>query len=628
MAGNGDTLKSSRFSRRALLLGLGQTAVFGGLAARLYELQVRDAARYAPLAEQNRTDVQVVPAVRGRILDRLGRVLADNEQVYRVTVTPALARDLKTVLVRLSRVVPLTSEKREQIAVRARRQSRNLPIVVASELSFDDVAEISVLAPHLPGVRADIAWRRRYHDGVTMGHIVGYVGNADRMAREDADPALKVPGARAGHSGVELALETALRGEAGQIRTEVDARGRIGRALDHKAAAPGRDVRLTIDSALQKHVLARLTQERRGAVVALEAETGAVVAMASHPTFDPSPLGGGVSDQLWRRLSSLESRPMLNRAIAGLYPPGSTFKMVTALAALHNDIISPKDYVTCDGSFDLKAQTFRCWRRHGHGRVDLHRALKESCDVYFYELAHRVGIDAIADMARHLGLGRVFDTDIALQKAGVIPDPEWKRANVSAKFGGAWLPGETVLAGIGQGYVATTPLQLAVMAARLATGRAIEPYVTLPAAGEVREPAKPLRLQARRLDAVRRGMVAVVNEEGGTGGNAYLDGVVVAGKTGTSQISRRSSESAQSELAWELRDHALFVAYAPAERPRYAVAGVVEHGGGGGAAAAPLVRDTLQLILDHETRSAASSSAPLRPAVQQGTEPVPSRQEG
>lgn len=607
-----DDVKRRRFSRRVALIGLAQTAAFGGLAMRLYDLQVRDAHRYQPLADQNRTDVQVLPAVRGRILDRLGAVLADNEQVYRVTIVPALARDVKSVLARLSRLVPLPPEKREQILVRARRQSRNLPIVVASDLTFEEVAEVSVLSPHLPGVRAEIAWRRRYHDGVTMGHVCGYVGNADRMAVEDPDPALKLPGARVGRAGVELALENELRGTAGSARTEVDARGRMVRPLDRIEPEPGRDVRLTIDSALQQRVLARLAEVRRGAVVALEAATGNVIALASHPTFDPSPLASGVNEAFWKQMAAIESRPMLNRAVAGLYPPGSTFKMVTALAALHQDAVTPKDHLTCEGSYDLNGQTYRCWRRHGHGSVDLHRALRESCDVYFYEMAHRVGIDALADMARHLGLGRAFDTDIALQKAGVIPDPEWKRANVSARRAGAnWLGGETVLAGIGQGYVATTPLQLAVMAARIATGRAIEPWVTLPAPGAARVAAPALRLQPRWLEAVRRGMVAVVNEEGGTGANAQLaSDIIVAGKTGTSQVSRRSGESAQADLPWELRDHALFVAYAPAGAPRYAIAAVVEHGGGGGAAAAPLVRDTLQLILDDEARRREQAAEP------------------
>lgn len=605
MPADPDDLKQARFSRRALLLSLAQTAAFGGLAARLYQLQIRDGARYRPLADQNRTDVQIIPAVRGRILDRLGEVLADNEQVYRVTLVPALARDVKTVLARLGRLLPLSHDRREQILVRARRQSRTLPIIVASDLSFEEVAGISVLSPHLPGVRAEIAWRRRYHDGITMGHVVGYVGNADRLAQEDPDPALKLPGARVGRSGVELALEAELRGQGGASRTEVDAKGRMVRALDGTDPTPGRDVRLTIDSRLQARVLSRLAQERRGAVVALEAATGNLVAMASHPAFDPSPLTGSITDAFWRRLASLESRPMLNRGVAGLYPPGSTFKMVTALAALHHDVVTPKDRLTCEGAFELSGQTFRCWKHSGHGSVALHDALRESCDVYFYEMARRAGIDAISDMARHLGLGRAFDTDIALQKTGVIPDPEWKRANVRGKRGDVgWLPGETVLAGIGQGYVAVTPLQLSVMAARIATGRAVEPYVTLPAGAEaVRLPAPRLRLEPRWLDAVRRGMVAVVNEAGGTGARAQLDGrdIIVAGKTGTSQISRRT-ETAQSDLDWENRDHALFVAYAPASNPRYAVAAVVEHGGGGGAVAAPLARDVLELIFDHESQ--------------------------
>lgn len=608
MAADGDDPDRRRFSRRAMLLSLAQAAAFGGLATRLYQLQIRDYGHYLPLAEQNRTGVQIIPAMRGRILDRRGAVLADNEQVWRIALVPAQARDVDGVLARLSRILPLGIEKRQQIAARARRQSRNLPIVVASDLSFDEIAEVSVLLPHLPGVRPEVAWRRRYHDGITMGHVVGYVGNADRLAQEDPDPTLRLPGARVGRAGVELAKESQLRGEGGQARAEVDARGHVVRALDRSEARAGKDVRLTIVADLQQRVLSRLAQERRGAVVVLDVTSGEIVTMASCPTFDTSPLAGTVSDAFWRSLAGLDSRPMLNRAVAGLYPPGSTFKLVTALAALHHDAVTPQDRVQCGGTYELAGQTFRCWKHHGHGSVDLNEALKQSCDVYFYEMAHRTGIDALSDMARHLGLGRVYDTDIAAQKSGVIPDPEWKRARVSDRHGGVWLPGETVIAGIGQGYVATTPLQLAVMTARIATGRAIEPYVVLAETEAERagRAAPPLRLQPRWLEAVRQGMIAVVNDAGGTGANAQLPSgdVRVAGKTGTAQFARRTSEAAQGDLAWEARDHALFVAYAPAESPRYAVAAVVEHGGSGGAVAAPLARDVLQLIFEHDVAGA------------------------
>ncbi len=603
-----DRDQRGNFTRRGLLLGAGQLALFGGLGARFYQLQVIERARYAPLADQNRMDVQIIPAVRGRILDRGGLLLADNEEAFRVTLTPALCADIKGVLRRLSRILPISLERREQLLVRARRQSRNTPLVIASDITFEQLAEINVLTPQLSGVRTEIAWRRHYTEGETMGHIVGYVGSVDRSVLDaDDDAVLRVPGMKVGKAGVELALEPELRGKAGAERAEVDARGRIVRNLTRADPAPGRDVRLTIDARLQQKVLARLAKERQGAVVVLDVETGEVVVMGSVPTFDPSDLAAGLTSQTWRRLVTIASRPMLNRAVAGLYPPGSTFKMITALAALHAGVIQPKDRIACDGTFDLAGQSFRCWNRHGHGTSDLHRALRESCDVYFYEIARRVGIDAIADMARHLGLGRTFPNEIAQQKAGVIPDPDWKRQRI----GKGWLGGETVLAGIGQGYVTATPLQLAVMSARLATGRAVIPTLLRPEISAPPVEFESLQLEARWLDAVRGGMVAVVNEEGGTGQAARLedDRVRIAGKTGTSQVNRASSDKVQSEIEWEHRDHALFVSYLPVAKPRYAVAAVVEHGGGGGATAAPLVREVAEMLLAHEAEKQTGSRA-------------------
>lgn len=612
-----------RFTRRAAVLGLGQLALFGGLGTRLYQMQVIDGARYRPLSDQNRIDVQTIAAVRGRILDRAGFVLADNRESFAVSLVPGLAGDVRSVLERLARIVQLAPGARERILARARRQSRNLPILVAGDLSFAQVAEINVLAPQLPGVRAETVWLRRYADGETMGHLVGYVGSVDRQALEDPDPALRLPQMRVGKAGAELAAEHELRGVRGSNRIEVDAKGRMVRSLEQSDPVAGHDVTLTVDRHVQGRVLARLARERRGAVVALDVTTGEVVALASVPAFDPAELTGRLSHQSWHRLVAIANKPMLNRATAGLYPPGSTFKLVTALAALHAGVVSPKDYVHCDGSYELGGHSFRCWKRGGHGRVDLNRAITESCDVFFYETAQKTGIDSISDMARYLGLGQQLGSDFPLQKAGVIPDQDWKRGNL----GRSWMGGETLLAAIGQGFVTATPLQLATMTARIATGRAVVPSLIRSgsAAGSPRE-FEPLRLEPRWLDAVRRGMISVVNGDGGTGSNASLDrgDILVAGKTGTSQVNRASTDRNQAELEWEHRDHALFVAYAPASAPRYAVAVVVEHGGGGGATAAPVARDVLEILFEHDGRLPARPAPEAKTASPEVQPPQPS----
>lgn len=601
-------LVEARFTRRLLLLGLGQLACFGAVGARLYQLQVMEESRYVPLAEDNRLAVQLITPERGRIFDRFGQLLATNDEGFRATLIPGRAGNLRRTLRVFSRIVPMSAFEQERLAVRARQHGAANPLVLASALTFEQVAQLGILAPRLPGVQIEKAPQRRYHYGYAIGHVVGHVGSIERLALDDPQ-LLRQPGMRIGKTGVELGMEEELRGVAGTRQLEVDARGRIVRAVEETEPSGGRDVTLTIDTGLQTRLMTRLSRERRGAVIGMDATTGEILVMASVPSFDPGDLVRGGTSEPWERHLQDDDKPLLNRAISGLYPPGSTFKMVTALAALEAGIVTPKDRVRCDGSFHLAEQEFRCWKRSGHGTVDLERALKVSCDVYFYELASRLGIGPLSRMARRLGLGEIYDCGLPLQKSGVVPDPDWKRGELDR----GWLGGETVLAGIGQGFVTTTPLQLAVMTARIATGRRILPTVIRYDAGTRpltdADAFAPLDVSPAALEAVRRGMLASVNEDGGTGQRAALDGesVEMAGKTGTSQISRASGEKPQSELAWELRDHALFVGYAPADAPRYVVAAVVEHGGGGGAVAAPLAREVMELLLSEDPARKAAS---------------------
>ncbi len=603
-----DNLQRQRFTRRALLIGGAQAGAFGLVGSRLFRLQVIDGARYVPLAEENRLNVQIVAPVRGRILDRFGELLASNREGYRAVLVPSLAGNVKEVIQLFARLVPTSEEEQERFIQRAKRQSPNVPMVLAGDLTFEQIAEINLFAPQLPGVRTEIDSRRQYFYGRTVGHVVGYVGVVSRLALDD-DPVLRLPGMRTGKSGVELGMENVLRGEGGHIKHEVDSRGRIVRDIEQREPVRGSDIVLTIDTKIQARTLARLSREKSAAAVAMDVTTGEVVVMASVPQFDTSEFSDPSAGKALRRLQTAQLNPMVNRAIRGAYPPGSTFKMVVALAALEAGVIKPKERINCDGKFELANQVFRCWKRRGHDSSDLHKALRESCDVYFYELARRCGIDVIARMARRLGLGQIYDCGIALQKAGVIPDAEWKQR----RFGKGWLGGETILAGIGQGFVLTTPLQLAVMMARLATGNAVVPTLVRPAPGEQLPVPASLGIRPEGLEAIRRGLFAVVNEEGGTGQAARLDEgpARLSGKTGTSQVSRASSERANSELRWEERDHALFVAFAPAARPRYAVAAVIEHAGSGGAAAGPVVKELMaDLLAQDPTARPAFSGVP------------------
>lgn len=601
------------FTRRAAAVGLLQVAGLGVLTARLYQLQVLDQRQYGELADANRTTRQTLAPLRGRIYDRQGGLLADTEEFYQALLTPSLAGDVDRVLAILHRIKPFSDEDRAQLAQVIKTQSPNLPIVVARALSWKELSAININAPLLPGVHTEIGGRRTYKHGDTMGRIIGYVGSVARFALDD-DPVVRLPRARIGKSGIELGMDGRLRGTGGAVVREVDARGRIIRNLEQTDPKRGQDVAVTIDRELQRRLLARLSKYRRASGVVLDIATGDVVAMASWPMFDASRLAAPISTEQWRKVRKAQDDPLIDRSIQGLYPPGSTFKMVTALAALEAGVIGRFDQVSCGGTYVLGGSKFRCWNRGGHGPCNLHRALRESCDVYFYEVARRVGITRIAEMARRLGLGQAFATGIEPVRSGLIPDPVWKRG----RYGKAWFGGETLHAGIGQGYVLTTPLQLAVMTARIATGQSLTPTVVRPRApGNDAEPAA-LGVNPVHLAAVQRGMWAVVNQGGGTGKHARLDDtrLKIYGKTGTSQVASISSRVSKNNLRWGLRDHALFVGYVADQLPRYAVAAVVEHGGSGGKIAAPLVRAIIEdaIAVDPAARPVfdVRGSAPTR----------------
>lgn len=600
------------FTRRVLLLGAAEAGGLVLLGGRLYQIQVLEASRYAPLADDNRLEVEIVPPVRGRILDRSGTVLAANDEIFYASLRSFRGSDLMQSLELLSEIVPLTAEERRSYYEKARRQRAGEPITIARDLTFEQVAAINLNAPQLPGIETGITWRRKYVHGIAAGHIVGHTGRVEQHALDD-DPVLRLDGVRVGKAGAERGFDRLLSGEAGSRKFEVDARGRVIRVLDQIEPKAGRDLVLSVDLKLQKAVVERLMREGRAALVVLDARSGEIMAMGSIPTYDPGSLVERTSAEAWRSYGRSADGSLVNRAVSGLYPPGSTFKMVTALAALDAGATHVREQVDCRGSYTLAGQTFRCWKRHGHGDCDLHRALKESCDVYFYDMANRVGIAKIAQMARKLGLGQPYDCGLPGQKSGVVPDADWKKL----RFRSAWLGGETILAGIGQGYVLASPLQLAVMTARLATGLAVRPALQLSATRDIPAPPfMPLGIDERWLTTVRQGMVAVVNDDGGTGGNAYIPGGPrIAGKTGTAQVVGNSSRSEDGKgRASGPRDHALFVSYFPADAPRYAIAAVVENGGAGGATAAPLVRDVIELILkdDPASRTMPIARQPVR----------------
>lgn len=597
-----DTERQRQFTRRAAVLAGGKALLVAALGGRLYYLQSMQADRYATLAEDNRINLRMIPPPRGRILDRHGRVLASNLQDYRVLLVAEQTSDIELTLAALNRIVPVSETDFRRVLKETRQKRKFVPVTVTENLTWEDVAKVEVNALDLPGISVEEGMSREYPQGDSLVHVVGYVAPiAPGDAKED--PLLDLPGFRIGKAGVERVYEKELRGTGGRSEVEVNAIGRVIRELDRKEGRPGADLTLALDLDLQQYCLDRLGREI-GAVVLMDVQSGEVLALVSSPGFDPGVFSRGLSAAEWRGLINDPHAPLTNKAVSGQYAPGSTFKMVVALAALERGTVKPRDGVTCYGRLRMGGNSFHCWRRGGHGTVDLRRALTVSCDVYFYEIARRTGIDPISEMANRLGLGVSLGIDLPAERRGLMPTRAWK----ASTLGKPWTKGETVICGIGQGYVLSTPLQLAVMTARLANGVwAVTPRLARrPPLPPGKSPGEhygfqPLHINPEHLQVVREGMFAVVNSRSGTAHGAAINkpGMRMAGKTGTSQVRRitRAERSKRvrrnEELPWELRDHALFVGYAPTEAPRFAAAVIVEHGGGGSKVAAPIVRDVL-----------------------------------
>ena len=602
---NAENKRSGVFTRRALLIGAAQLGTFGALAAKLYQVQIVEGQRYATLAESNRISARLIAPPRGRIMDRAGIVVGGNRLNWRALLTAEMTTNVDGTLDMFGRIVPLPDHERARIERELRKRRRFIPVIVREFLTWEEMAKIEVNAPDLPGILVDVGFTRLYPQGPALAHVVGYVAPPNELDMGD-DPMMALPGFRIGRNGMEKALDTQLRGRAGAVQMEVNAFGRVIRELDRQEGTPGQDLGLTIDVGLQNSVLKRLGDESASAVV-MDARNGEVLAMTTNPSFDPSLFNSGVSQAQWIEWTRNRKAPLINKAASGLYAPGSTFKMAVAIAGLEAKVVGPGDRISCPGFLDLGDTRFHCWSKFGHGALDMRSALKHSCDVYFYEVARRTGIDRVAAMANRFGIGVELGIELPGVRKGLMPTKAWRQAQ-----GKAWNIGDTISCGIGQGYIQTTPLALATYAARIASGRALQPHLTRTLSGVLQKGASPndwpsLGLPERGLHLVREGMWAVVNEAGGTAPIARLGlpGIQMAGKTGSTQVRRVSREQREhgyrsDKLPWEFRPHALFVCYAPYDAPRYAVSVVVEHGNAGAAAAAPLARDIMVDVLTRD----------------------------
>lgn len=590
------------FTRRALMLGAGQGLLLTGLAARMYYLQVMESSRYSVLADENRVSHRLLPPPRGIVTDRFGAPLAVNRQNYHILIVREQTPDVRRTLDILSHVIEIGPDVIDRVERDVTRRRSFVPVTVRDNLTWDEVARVGVNAPDLPGIIIDAGRSRDYPEGPHFAHTLGYVA---AVSEKDltGDPLLELPGFRIGKSGIEKVYDMSLRGRAGTSQVEVNALGRVIRELDREEGESGKTVVLTLDVELQRFANQRLTEHHSAAAVVMDVHNGDVLAMSSHPTYDPNEFTNGISQKLWDSLINNEYAPLSNKAVNGQYAPGSTFKTCVALAALEAGAVTPEQRFFCPGYIELGNARFHCWKHSGHGWVNMHDSMKHSCDVYYYEVSQKVGIDRIAAMARKLGLGDPTGIDLPTERSGLIPTKEWKEK----KLGRRWQGGETLICSIGQGYVLTTPLQLATMVSRIASGRAVVPHLT-------RDHVSPDKITPR-LDAefpdltvsrahlahIHDGMNGVTNELRGTAfrNRIKIKGMEMAGKTGTSQVRRISMHERQTgiikndELPWKYRDHALFIAFAPVDNPRYACAVVVEHGGSGSGVAAPIARDLL-----------------------------------
>lgn len=598
-----DTNSRRVFTRRAILILAAQTGILSLLANRLYKLQVVNGDRYIKMAKKNLISKRLLSPPRGRILDRFGAILANNKINWRAMLIPEETDNVSDVIERFADLISLDEHDYARIQWNLDHQRRFIPIMLKDFLSRDEMTIIEVNSPSLPGIVIDVGTKRLYPLEGLLAHIVGYVAppNDKDIAQNTI---LALPGMRVGRSGIEQTQENDLCGKAGEVQVEVDSVGHIITELGHVDSIQGQDVALTIDVELQKEISSIVADQSASAVI-LDCRNGEVMAMVSNPSFDPSLFDSGVSHAQWKTWIQDERSPLTNKAVAGSYPPGSTFKPAVALAALEASTITENTRIHCPGYYDYGGSRFHCWNKYGHGSLDLHGALKYSCDVYFYEVARRTGMEAIHATCDKLGLGVELPIELTHVRSGLIPTPKWRESR-----GQHWNVGDTIVSGIGQGFVHVTPLQLATYVARIATGKKIDPHLIRRRNNILVPQADPnywqkLDIKPDFLKMIRFGMYAVVNENKGSGAKAKMDyhGMLLAGKTGTAQVKsvsralRESGHFNSANLPWKYRPHALFICFAPYDDPQYAISLIVEHGNAAASVAAPLAREMMVATL-------------------------------
>jgi len=590
--------QSITFSRRMMLLGGAQAVVGGVLIGRMGWLAIAQNEKYQLLSESNRVQLIPVPPRRGWIIDRNGKPIAINKASFRVDLIPQQIVNGPKIVAEIQQLLNLAPDDVERITRELAASRGFQPVSVADNIPYEQYAAITVRLPDLPGVAASRGFTRFYPGGPAVGQLVGYVGPASAVEyeKENKNPLLLIPGVKIGKEGLEKTLESTLRGEPGGQRVEVTAHGKLVKELEPKPDRSGGTVQLTIDADLHEYA-ARRIGDQSAAVVVLDVTNGDILAMPSMPSFNPNNFSDGISKNEWKMLSDDDHLPLVDKALESLYPSGSTIKPSMAMALL-NAGIDRTQKVNCTGAFQLGNHTFHCDKRHGP--LDMDGAVVHSCDVYFYTMCLRVGAEKLSPMVRSMGFGEKFDLPFETQRYGTIPDPDW----MMRKYHRKWQGYDTVNMSIGQGMVLINPLQLAVMASRLATGKRVVPRLLK---NKPVMPQTQLAVDQDHLDFIRKAMWGVVDHGTAAAAKLPLNGIQMAGKTGTAQTHNLSASERgdYTSATWKLRDHSLFMAFAPFDNPRYACATIVEHGGFGAAVAAPLVRDTMTFLYDKPKAMAA-----------------------
>lgn len=603
-----DANKLKMYTRRATIVSGGMLLLSSALIGRMYYLQVTNRNQYELLADKNRISMRLLAPKRGDIVDRFGREIATNTTDYRVNVIPEETKELQETLKSLGHYIPISENENKRVLKAAKKQRSFLPINIANNLDWETFSQVNVNMPDLPGVQPDMGVSRYYPEKGLVAHLVGYVGSVSENEL-NGDPLLELPEFKIGKNGIEKTLDDKLRGSAGNSKVEVNVLGRVIRELSRQDSVSGETTNLTIDLDIQKFAANRVS-DVSAAVVVMDIHTGDLLALSSTPSFDPNDFNNGISQKKWDALREDIRKPLINKAVSGQYSPGSTFKMIVALAALEAGIVTAEETKFCGSTFKIGKRIVHCWNKNGHGHINIIQALAQSCDVYFFELALEVGIEKIHEMSTRFGLGERFNIGIMSEAKGINPNNKWKMGTQGVR----WQGGDTVNAGIGQGYVSTTPLQLCVMISRMVNGgKAVEPKIF--SDDDPLSMSNDIGISEKNLKIILQGMNDVYNHPRGTAFShrSRNKNYKLGGKTGTTQVRRISTAERQTrvlknnEKPWIERDHALFVGYGPVENPKFSICVIVEHGGGGSSTASPIARDVLEFVINNDKKRNAET---------------------